>query len=69
MTAVNLNHLLEAFGNQGQDLEDALWTILLDTYLDVATGINLDRLGGIGRTGSGRVITIPLFAKRSESGF
>jgi hypothetical protein len=47
MTATNLHKLLEAFGNQVQDLENALWTILLDTYLDVATGINLDRFGNL----------------------
>jgi len=47
MTATNLNNLLATFGTQIQALEDSSWTLLLETYLAVAKGENLNRLGRI----------------------
>lgn len=44
-TAPGLVEVIEALGFEIQDVEDAAWSVLLDTPLAVAIGFNLERIG------------------------
>lgn len=55
MSKPNFEAILTAFGNQIQDLEDALYSLLRDRFLDFASGVQLDGLGEIlGESRQGR---------------
>ena len=47
MSKPNWEAILTAFGNQVQDLEDALYELLTKRSIDSATGVQLDGLGEI----------------------
>lgn len=53
--AATIRAVIEILGNMVQELEDVLWSLIGDRYLDTAEGAQLDVIGrvvGIGRTGT-----------------